>query len=162
VVEQMLTMQRPRAPSPAPKNPRETKGNANIFEGRRQILTRQLHKSRDNVWATSDDNEDWSPPPQTQYPVTVDPTGSCQDILRSLQTVPNLRRGHSPTFWPPPAMRLLMYSGPSLCLRAHWMAWYSSAVYWLYNPEGKNKLMLPPFLTSVSQQLFGLSASHHS
>jgi hypothetical protein len=54
-------------------------------------------------------------------------------FCQQLDTCPRLRRL---TFWPPPAMRLLMYSGPSLCLRAFWMAWYSSAVYWLYNAEG--------------------------
>lgn len=50
-------------------------------------------------------------------------------------------------------MRLLMYSGPSLCLRAFWMAWYSSAVYWLYSPEG-NQMLCVPFLPQWSPLSF--------
>ena len=45
-------------------------------------------------------------------------------------------------------MRLLMYSGPSLCLRAFWIAWCSSTVYWYWNQKGETELTFLPILHS--------------
>lgn len=87
-----------------------------------------------------------------------------QDLLSTTRYMPKTQL----TFWPPPAMRLLMYSGPSLCLRAFWMAWYSSAVYWLYNPEGNQIAMcaisptVKPSLSFQTQHLFSLVNTERS
>ena len=113
-----------------------------------KILWWQIYKSQDNPWVTRDKGQKPSPPKDTRkHWVTMNkrPSGSMrtqrgsqQDDLRSQPHGPPLFRCiNSPTFCPPPAMRLLMYSGPSLFLRAFWMAWYSSAVYWYFSTERK-------------------------
>lgn len=133
-----------------------------------EILWWQLCKSQDSAWITSDDNEGWNPiPPKDtrkhlatvnkRSPVSMrTQRGSWQGHLRNRPHGHPLRRYiNSPTFWPPPAMRLLMYSGPSLRLRAFWMAWYSSAAYWYYKQKEKMKSTFPPcFYISESPTLW--------
>lgn len=139
-----------------------------------KILWWQACKSQDNPWVTWDDNKGQkpSPPKDTRkHWVTMNKrpsestrtqTGSRRDHLRSQpHGHPLFRCINSCTFWPPPAMRLLMYSGPSLCLRAFWMAWYSSAVYWYYSTERKCNWHFQ-YSLSASLQLFGLHTLLHT
>lgn len=128
-----------------------------------EFLRRLAWKSQDNAWVTqmamkegplplpqtlANTQEQW-----TKGPVT--PQGPREEAGKVIRVASlHLSGINSPTFWPPPATRLLMYSGPSLCLRALWMAWYSSAVYRYYNPERKTKSTFLPFLTSPSLQVF--------